>query len=75
MRETAFDQRTIDCDTLRPEPIPSVAQQLIDTLPPKIEGETDYGYRERLTDSQKGVFDWFQRDIRNGKRWQVYCEI
>lgn len=71
--DVAAEQRATDCDFLRPESIPTLSQQLIDTLPPKLDGETDFGYRERLTEGQKGVYDWFQSSIRNGKRWQVYC--
>lgn len=75
IRDMAAEQRVVDCNKLRPEPIPSLAQQVIDTLPPKLEGETDIGYETRLTPQQKGVYDWFQRDIRNGKRWEVYCRV
>ena len=60
---------------MRPEPIPLVAQDVIDALPPKLEGETDFGYENRLTPHQRGIYEWFQRDMRNGKHWQVYCAV
>lgn len=60
---------------LRPEPIPQPSQALVDTLPPKLEGETEYGYEARLSDHQKAIYAWFNSAIRNAKRWQVFCSV
>lgn len=73
IRDVAHEQKVADCDVLKPEPIPSISQQLIDTLPEKLEGETEYGYEARLNPQEKAVYAWFQVAIRNGKRWQVFC--
>jgi len=73
IRDTASEQKQADCDVLKPEPIPSVSQQLIDTLPPKLDGETEYGYAARLDAHQTAIYEWFNATIRNGKRWQVFC--
>jgi hypothetical protein len=48
---------------------------VIDTLPAKMAGETDDGYRERLTPHERGVFDWFNQAIASGKRWEIYCKV
>ena len=68
------DQRVFDCATLKPERLPATSQLFIDTLPPKLEGETDFGYRERLSANEKGLFDWLQWSIRQSARWRGYCE-
>jgi hypothetical protein len=47
---------------------------LIDTLPPKLTGETDVGYRERLSATERGMFDWLQYSVRASARWRGYCE-
>ncbi len=75
VRDVAGEQKIIDCNTLQPQPIPPLSQQLIDTLPPKMPGETDWGYRDRLSTYEKGIYDWFQQSIGHGKRWQVYCRV
>lgn len=75
IRDVAHEQKVADCDVLRPEAIPSVSQQLVDTLPPKLEGETEYGYEARLTPQQSAIYAWFNSAIRNGKRWQVFCSV
>lgn len=72
--ESAVRNRHVaDCDQLKPVPIPEIAQALIDTLPAKLEGETDIGYRDRLNPSQLGIFEWFNKEIGEGKNWQIYC--
>ena len=76
VRDVAAEQKLSDCNQLSPKPIPSSAQfYVIDALPPKMAGETDDGYRERLTPHERGVFDWFQVAIASGKRWEVYCKV
>ena len=76
VRDVAAEQKLADCNQLTPKPIPSSAQfYVIDTLPQKMAGETDDGYRERLTPHERGVFDWFQVTIQSGKRWEVYCKV
>ena len=69
------DQRVFDCNSLRPDAIPPAAQQLIDTLPEKLAGETELGYYDRLTPSQRGIFSWFNKEIGEGKRWEIYCRV
>lgn len=68
------DQRVFDCNTLKPERLPHDTQMLIDTLPPKLTGETDVGYRERLSATERGMFDWLQYSVRASARWRGYCE-
>ena len=68
------DQRVFDCTTLKPERLPSTSQLLIDTLPPKLESETEFAYRERLSANEKGLFDWLQYSVRASARWRGYCE-
>ena len=76
VRDVAAEQKLSDCNQLAPKAIPSSAQfYVIDALPPKMAGETDDGYRERLTPHERGVFDWFQVAIASGKRWEVYCKV
>jgi hypothetical protein len=68
------DQRVFDCETLKPERLPTTSQLLIDTLPPKIASETEFAYRERLSANEKGLFDWLQWSVRHSARWRGYCE-
>ena len=76
VRDVAAEQKLADCNQLTPKPIPSSAQfYVIDALPAKMAGETDDGYRERLTQAQRGVFDWFNQAIASGKRWEIYCKV
>lgn len=75
VRDVAKEQKVIDCNALAPDAIPAFSQRLIDTLPPKMAGESDWGYRDRLSDHDKGVYDWFQKEIAEGKRFQVYCDV
>lgn len=74
LSEAVRDQRIFDCQTLKPERLPSTTQELIDTLPPKIATETEAQYRERLSLSEKGLFDWLQWSVRLSARWRGYCE-
>jgi len=74
LSQAVRDQRVFDCATLKPERLPATSQLFIDTLPPKLEGETDPGYRERLSANEKGLFDWLQWSIRQSARWRGYCE-
>lgn len=74
LSQAVRDQRVFDCQTLKPEKLPSASQQLIDTLPPKIAGETEFGYRDRLSANEKGLLDWLQWSVRQSARWRGYCE-
>lgn len=74
LSEAVRDQRIFDCTTLKPERLPSTSQLLIDTLPPKLESETEFAYRERLSANEKGLFDWLQWSVRLSARWRGYCE-
>lgn len=73
LASAVHDQRVFDCNNLRPDAIPSVSQQLIDTLPAKMPGETEIAYYDRLTVSERGIYAWFNKEIGEGKRWEVYC--
>ena len=73
LSQAVADQRVFDCGTLKPEKLPTSSQELIDTLPPRLEGETDYAYRYRLSEAQRGLFDWIQLSIRVSARWRGYC--
>ena len=76
VRDVAEEQKLADCNQLSPRPIPSSAQYyVIDALPAKMAGESDDGYRERLTPHERGIFDWFQMAIQAGKRWEIYCKV
>lgn len=68
-------QKRTDCNQLKPKPIPPAAVQLLDTLPARLQGETDIGYRERLDPNQRAMYDWFSKEVGEGANWQVYCEV
>ena len=74
LSQAVHDQREFDCGTLKPEKLPASSQALIDTLPPKLSGETEFGYRERLSATERGLFDWLQWSARTSARWRGYCE-
>lgn len=69
----ANDQKLWDCKKLKPDAIPPLAQAVINTLPAKAESEPDQAYRDRLSDRDKGIYDWFNKEAGEGKRWEVYC--
>ena len=75
IRDMAHEQKVADCDVLRPEAIPNASQLLVDTLPEKLEGETEYGYEARLNEREKAIYAWFNSSIRNAKRWEIFCKV
>lgn len=74
--ETASSQRTFYCDQLQPTPIPGTSQQyVLSLLPGRMNGETDIGYRERLSsDLERGIFDWWINETRDATKYHAICK-